>query len=159
MCTSLVLFALSGVFTPAVTEGPQFNDYGVGMRRSERENKPIAVFIGSGKKGWENLSQEGKLSKSVQAKLSSDYVCVYIDAKEQEELAAAFEVHGTGLIISSAGGRLQAFRHEGELADEDLEYYLGTYSDRERVVKHTVDTRRSYYAAPVQPTAPPVCRT
>jgi hypothetical protein len=157
MCTSLVLFALSGVFT--ITEGPQFDDYGIGIRRSERENKPIAVFIGSGKKGWEKLSQEGKLSKSIQAKLSSDYVCVYIDAQEEEDLATAFEVHGTGLIISSAGGRLQAFRHEGDLANDDIEQYLGTYSDRERVVKHTEDTRRSYYTAPAQPSAPPVCRT
>jgi hypothetical protein len=159
MCTSLVLFALSGVFTPGITEGPQFSDYSVGMRRSERENKPIAVFIGAGKSGWEKLSQEGKLSKSVCAKLSSDYVCVYIDASQEEELAAAFEVQGKGLIISNAGGRLQAFRHEGDLGNEDLEHYLGQYSDRERVVRHTEDTRRTYYTAPAQPSAAPVCRT
>jgi hypothetical protein len=62
MCTSLVLFALSGMFVPAITETPQFTDYSVGMRRCERENKPMAVFFGSGENGWLKLSQEGKLN-------------------------------------------------------------------------------------------------
>lgn len=158
MCTSLVLFALAGVFTPGITD-PSFADYSVGMRRSEREHKPIAVFIGNGAKGWQKVSQEGKFSKSIHECLSRDYVCVYIDAEKQESLAQAFEMDGPGLIISSAGGRLQAFRHQGELANEDLESYLGHYSDPERVVRRTEDTRRSYYEAPQQPAAPPVCRT
>lgn len=159
MCTSLVLFALSGVFTPAITEA-QFSDYGVGMRRSERENKPMAVFIGRGNKGWEKLSQEGQLTKGIYSRLSSDFVCVYIDASKDEELAAAFEIQGPGLVISSAGGKLQAFRHQGDLANEDIEEYLGRFADRQRVVKHTEDTRRSFYTAPPQqPVAPPVCRT
>jgi hypothetical protein len=137
-------------------------DYQDGLRRSERENKPVAVFIGSGKKGWEKLSQEGKFSTPIHDRLASDYVCVYIDAKQQEFLASAFEIDGTGLVISSAGGKLQAFRHEGDLTNDDLERYLARFADPERPVRQTVDTRqaqqRSYYDAPVQQAAP-VCRT
>jgi hypothetical protein len=160
MCTSLVLFALSGMFTPAITEAPRWSDYPEGMRLSERERKPIAVFIGSGKKGWERVSQEGKFSPRIHEQLAADYICVYVDAREHETLAAAFEIDGTGLVISSAGGKLQAFRHEGELANEDLERYLASYSDPEREVRQTVDTRRarSYYQQPVEYAAP-VCRT
>ncbi len=160
MCTSLVLFALSGMFTPAVTEGPAWHDYRDGLERSERENKPIAVFVGTGKKGWEKLSQEGQFNRQIHRQLSNDYVCVYVDAKREEQLASAFRIDGAGLVISNAGGSLQAFRHEGNLANEDLEHYLRQFSDPNRVTRQTEDTRRtSYYQAPVQPPVAPAAFT
>jgi hypothetical protein len=82
-----------------------------------------------------------------------------VDVSKEGDLAAAFEIQERGLIISSAGGRLQAFRHQGGLANEDIDGYLGRFAEPDREVKHTEDTRRSYYQAPVQQQAPPVCRT
>jgi hypothetical protein len=153
MSSSLVLFALAGMFTPAISEEPQWYRYGDALRRSEQENKPVAVFIGTGKKGWEKISENGKFNRSIEKQLTKGYVCVYVDAKEESKLASAFEMDGPGLVISSAGGRLQAFRHEGHLANDDLENHLARFADPERVVRQTEDTaapRMSYYQAPPQ---------
>jgi hypothetical protein len=163
MCTSLLLIALSGVITPATLDRPQWVDYGAALGRSEQENKPIAVVIGNGEKGWEQLSQEGKFNDAIQKRLARDFVCAYVDAREDEELAAAFRMRGRGLVISNAGGQVQAFRHQGDLANEDIDGYLARYSDPSQTIYRTEDTRvRTYYDAPASSSAPaaaPVCRT
>src|SRR5207302_6334215 len=66
-----------------------------------------------------------------------------------------------GLVLSDRRGDNQAFRHEGTLADADLERQLRKYSDPDRVVRRTESgavATTSYYAAPAAPApvyAPP----
>jgi hypothetical protein len=165
MYTSLALFALSGVFAPsAVSAEPAWiRDYGLARKQGVSENKPLAVFVGSGKKGWEQVSQEGALGKNVKQVLAENYVCVYLDTDQQagRKLAGAFEFsEGPGLVLSSRKGALQAFRHEGELSNRELARYLTRFSDPEQVVRHTETVPQappqyiSYYQAPVQPVVP-----
>ena len=42
-----------------------------------------------------------------------------------------------GIVISSSSGKLQAFRHEGELRNEDLARYLRRFSAPNLVILHT----------------------
>jgi hypothetical protein len=146
----------------ALAESPEWMKYNDGLIASVEANKPVAVFIGQGKQGWEQLSREGKLDQETQKYLKANYVCVYLDAEEDARLASAFAIEGTGLVISDAGGRKQAFRHEGNLANDQLVGYLKKYSDPEREARFTESTqvreRPSYYYPPVQ-SAAPVCRT
>lgn len=167
MYTSLALFALSGVFAPsAVAPEPAWiRDYGLARKQGVSENKPLAVFVGSGKKGWEQVSQEGALNKEVKQVLAESYVCVYLNTDQEagRKLADVFEFsQGPGLVLSSRKGALQAFRHEGELNNRDLARYLTRFSDPEQVVRHTETVPptpvqyQSYYQAPVQPVQPAV---
>lgn len=143
MHTSLVLFALSGVFAPtaALDRGPKWlDDYSLARTQCVSENKPLAVFIGSGKSGWNNVSKEGELDQDVRKLLAEQYICVYIDRTDTDgwRLAHAFEMtHGAGLIISSRKAQTQAFRHEGDLEAGDLGRFLKRFSDPNRVVSHT----------------------
>lgn len=159
MSTSLMLFALSGLFaSPAADSGPAWlKDYQLAQVQGRSANKPLAVFIGSGEEGWRKLSQEGALGKEITQLLTTNYVCVYIDTSGEagESLAAAFQISkGPGLVISNRMGELQAFRHEGDLPNQNLEYYLSYYSDPDRVVRSTETNARnrvSYYQDPGQP--------
>jgi hypothetical protein len=135
-------------------------DYSDGLQASVRNNKPVAVVIGRGNQGWETLSQDGKLDLETRQLLMANYVCVYVDVSKDQGLANAFAIDGPGIVISSTGGRLQAFRHEGKLANDNLVAYLKKFSDPEREVTTTEGSRprASYYPqGPVQ--TAPVCRT
>lgn len=153
MLTPLTTLALIGLFTFSPSpEKPQWlKDYGVARKQVEAQKKPLAVFFGSGKAGWNQSSQEGVLPKDVNHLLAEKYVCLYVDVNDQANryLTAAFDIkQGHGLVISDSGGELQAFRHEGDLPDEDLTKYLRRYADPQRVIRMTEtnsEVRRSYY--------------
>jgi hypothetical protein len=136
----------SSIETPAWT-----NDYEAARRLGAAHDKPLAVFIGSGKGGWNQVAEEGQLGKEVSRLLSANYVCVYLDTAQErgKSWAAKFDVSdGPGIVVSDHSGSLQAFRHEGELAANRLKGYLAKYSDPERAV-NTTETDRpprvSYY--------------
>jgi hypothetical protein len=111
----------------------------------------LAVFIGAGRSGWEQVSRTGQLGKETQRILASQYVCVYVDSAEPggQRLASAFEIpQGLGLVISDRSGERQAFHHPGDLAAPDLQRSLQRYTDRERPLRvtETNGTRQvSYY--------------
>ena len=163
MYTSLCLLALAIPVTPAVTtpERPTWmNDYDQARKEARQANKPLAVVLAPGSKGWDQLSKAGKLGKNVQKLLDSSYVCVYVDTNRDQRLASSFEIgDGPGLVLSDRTGNLQAFRHEGDLSDEDLERQLRKFSDPERMVRATEtasnESIRYYqppaYSAPFQP--------
>src|SRR3954454_24576144 len=97
MYTSIVLVALAGtaVTSAAVPESLQWrSDYVAARQESGRERKPLAVFIGSGPKGWEQRTKEGQLSSDAQALLHKSYVCVYIDTASEsgQRLAREFDL-------------------------------------------------------------------
>ena len=156
MYTSFVYFALAGVFANAsVANEPLLHkNYSLARMQSLSVNKPVAVLIGSGERGWEGISQEGKLDPDVRKLLSAEYVCVYVDMTRDagKELAGAFEVtEGPGLVVSNRQGTLQAFRHEGSLSNEDLERHLRRFADPNVVVQNTeTATPARYYQQPAQ---------
>src|SRR5260370_31623635 len=96
MYTSFVYFALAGVFAnaPTADEPLLHKNYNLARMQSLSVNKPVAVFIGSGEKGWEEISQAGKLDRDVRKILSAEYICVYVDMTRDagKDLAGAFEV-------------------------------------------------------------------
>jgi hypothetical protein len=153
MYASVTILALSGFFVGAVPVSPAWQaDYDLARKLGRESHKPLAVFIASGKSGWNNLSKEGKLGKETSFVLAAEYVCVYLDTNQKaaKRLATAFEVpDGAGLILSDRTGAVQAFRHEGELADQELLRQLKRYADPERIVRTTEGNsieRLSYYA-------------
>jgi hypothetical protein len=163
MCITVVLTALSGMMASSAlsTEPAWMTEYGKARQQGQKEEKPLAVFVGAGKTGWEQVSHEGKFAKEVKQLLAQKYVCVYVNRDDEagQKLASAFEfADGPGLIISSRAGNLQAFRHEGNLGNEVLEEYLRRYADPARVTTQTEtnpSARMSYYSpASLQNTAP-----
>jgi hypothetical protein len=168
MCNTVVLLALSGFLASPQVAGevaqPGWStDYSKAREQGRKEVKPLAVFIGSGKTGWQQLSQEGRLTKETKKLLSDKYICVYIDTNEAagQRLAAAFEIpKGPGIVISTYQGDFQAFRHEGDLADPDLEKYLRRYADPSRQFRGT-DTNPDHHSTQNEgyAPAPPVRRS
>jgi hypothetical protein len=158
MSTAVVLIALSGwLASPTPGEPTWLTDYGQARQQGREEGKPVAVFIGSGKAGWNDVSRDGRLRREARRLLAENYVCLYLDTdtKGGRRLASALEVSdGPGLVISSHSGQLQAFRHDGDLGDEDLTRYLTRYSDPDRVVQGT-ETARSARVSYYQPVSPP----
>lgn len=153
MHATIALFALSGFVM--ITEPTWLDDYGLAQNQVREGKRPLAVFVGSGQKGWNRMSQDGKLDVEIKRLLASKYVCLYVDTdqKEGEKLAAAFEIYsGPGLVISDSSGKVQAYRNYGRLPNEDLARQLRRYADSELVVRTTVEgnsqPRRSYYYQP-----------
>ena len=161
MHASLVAVALSAVFAPAGTsrEPLWFTDYGKAREEGQEHEKPLCVIVGSGRSGWEDLSEEGRFGKDVKRLLAAHYVCLYVDTEHisGRRLADALEMpDGPGMVISDAMGKVQAFRHEGDLSNKALARYLRRYADPERVVRRT-DTNPgagSRYAPREQEEAP-----
>ena len=152
MFVSLAIFALAGIVpVSSVAGGPSWSkDYAEARQQGVSVNKPLIVVIGSGKRGWDQVSRDGGLSKGVLQVLADSYVCVYVDTEDEKgkSLASAFEVQGAGLVISNRDGSVQAFRHEGSLNNEDMERYLRRYADPQFVARSTEtfeQYRVSYY--------------
>ena len=158
MHTSVVFFALSGFLAAASAPGEPawWNEYGKARQQGQKEEKPLAVFIGSGKMGWNQVSREGRLDAEVKKLLTDHFVCLYINTDEAsgQRLAKAFEVQGYGVIISTHTGQQQAFRHQGDLDNQELARYLCRYADPGLDLQYTETAavpRVSYYppSAPV----------
>ncbi len=141
MYITVVAVALAGLLTPAALDRPAWQtDYSAARKLGREGHRPLAVFIGSGQAGWNAVSRDGKLSSEARRILAANYVCVYVDTtrKVGENLASAFDVpDGTGLVISDASGRFQAFHHSGELDDGVLIERLQRYADPQHVVIST----------------------
>jgi hypothetical protein len=152
MYTSMVLFALSGLVTSVeAARVPAWDtDYAAACRQVARVKKPLVVVLGAGEDGWKKLGKEGELPSEAHRILASDYVCVHIDTATEngKRLANRFGMtSGLGIIISDRTGDLQAFRHEGDLADDALVSYLKRFSDPNLVVRTTVTNPQENVAA------------
>jgi hypothetical protein len=163
MVTSIVLVALatSPALTGRVSETTPVwqSDYFAAQRLSGQEKKPLAVFLGRGPRGWDSLSKEGQLSREAQELLNAHYICVYVDHGQasNKKLAEAFRMtEGTGVVLSDRTGDVQSFRHQGKLTNKELEGYLRTHADANRVVQRTETHVREdvrYYYPPSQPSS------
>lgn len=156
MYTSIVLVALSGIGAEPASGNnapPWQAEYGQAVREGRRQGKPLAVFVGRGAQGWQGVSSEGSLSEECRNLLGSRYVPVYLDASQEagRQLADALELgDGPGLVVSDRRGEDQAFRHQGQLTNADLERTLRKYADPNRTLTRTEtlgsEETRGYYA-------------
>ncbi|SRR5216683_1064568 len=141
MFVSTLIIAVSGFLVSAGRESSSWHtDYATAQRLGRETRKPLAVFIGSGRAGWNQITPDGQLGAEVKQLLVKRYVCVYVDTatKTGKQLASEFEIpKGPGLIVGDHTGRYQAFRHQGNLPSDQLLRYLRRYADRKRVVQTT----------------------
>jgi hypothetical protein len=141
MFTTTLAVALAGFVASTTVGSPRWHDdYSSAKQLGKEGAKPLAVFIGSGKSGWNRVSQEGELGQEVKQLLAKDYICVYIDTNLQagKELAAEFAIpKGNGLVVSDHTGKYQAFYHQGDLPNDQLLHYIRKYADPKRIVRAT----------------------
>jgi hypothetical protein len=159
MYTSIVLLALTGSAAPSALSAkvPAWqSDYEAAFRQGSRDRKPLAVVFGSGPYGWDGVCKEGRFNKEIPELLDAHYVPVYVDTDKPEgqRLARSFEMaKGPGLVLSDGTGQYQAFRHEGDLTNDELARQLRKYADPDRVVRRTDTAVRVETAAYPPPQA------
>jgi hypothetical protein len=163
MCSFVTILALA---LPGATSLNSINwhtHYGVAKAAGVSKQKPLIMFIASGKEGWNKILANGSFNSEIRRLLNEKYVALYVDQQTEEgkKLGNAFEVHGhPALIISSRTGDVQVFRHEGSLSQTDLTLCLNRYSTAGLVVYTTeslfnvTNQVSTAYAPPVQAAYP-----
>ena len=149
--TSIAAVVLYAVLAPGAVATPAWQtDYGKAVAAAAAQHKPMAVFIGQGKTGYEQVVRGG-IPGEVGKVLAQDYIPVYIDTGTEtgKTLASQFELN-KGLVISSQDGEKQAVWHKGELAPTTLSRYLTKCCDSTRVVT-TTEIVGAAPPVPVQP--------
>jgi hypothetical protein len=158
MFTSTLIVAMGSFLFSAGQDAPSWHsDYGSAQRLGTEASMPLAVFVGSGKTGWNQLTPDG-LGADAKQLLLKKYICVYVDTttKAGKQLASEFGMpKGPGLIVSDHTGQYQAFRHQGDLSSEQLVRYLRRYANSNRAVwttetNPTEPATYSTYSAPVE---------
>jgi len=133
MSSFIAIVALAGSLASAnIPEQPKWEKSYFEARTWAVENqKPLAVFIGSGVSGWEKVSKDGSFDAKVYQMLKEEYVCVYVDTDTDagKNLAKAFAVDAKGLVISDKTGNTQAFHHSGDLSKDLLAKAVERYAD------------------------------
>jgi hypothetical protein len=154
MYASLLVFALAAPHAAPTPASPKWEDSYYAARTLGREqDKPLAVFIGSGPMGWKKFIDEGSLSEKARRTLADDYVCVYIDRDRAagQQLAEQFDLpEGSGLVFSTRDGKGQAFFHAGKMSAAEFETRVSKYAAT-AVVSTTetlTDSRASFSYAP-----------
>ena len=130
MTTILAAFALSGSLAPAAK--PEFSaqtDYGQALKLAADGKKPMAVLIGKGDV-FAKLMTDAGLTAEAKKVLSEKFVCVTVDVTTAAGKALAGQFQLTdGLVISSAGGTLQALRQSGAVSAADLTKHTAAYAN------------------------------
>lgn len=104
-------------------------DYSLALTRASAEKKPMAVFIGHGSDTIKRMTTDGVITADAAKLLTASYVCLYLDADtaKGKDLASQFEIT-EGLVISSPGGNMQAYRYTGTLPTATLTRELTHYA-------------------------------
>jgi hypothetical protein len=104
-------------------------DYAQAMSRASEEHKPMAVFIGHGADKFKQMLDTGVISAEAAKILSNSYVCVYLDTDTASGKAMASKLDmKEGLVISSPGGDLQAYRYSGTVPGSTLTKEVSVYA-------------------------------
>src|SRR5262249_16616743 len=146
------LLALQVVGLPTVPANWTY-DYDLALQRGRAANKPVAVFIGTGKDGWKAICEEGEMGPEVRRRLADHYVCVDVDAgrASQQEMAQSFEAGRSPLVVLSTRDRAyQAYRHSGALGNASLAKALRRYATEEPATPQASAPAANvvYYEAP-----------
>jgi hypothetical protein len=150
----LVLLALTQAGVTFIPSLVWDRDYRTALQKAEATKRPLAVFIASGKAGWQTVSRERELSAEVQQLLMRNYVCLYIDTDEPagKELAASFEVtRGPALVLSDQTRSYQAYRQVGAMETNRLAQVLQQYQAYQVPEPARIEVRPSYYQPVYQP--------
>ena len=141
MIGSTILVALTTLLASPGTESLVWQkDYATALQKGKETGKPLAVILGKGANGWQSISKDGKLDSQSTDVLAQKYVCLYVDISEEsgKQVAESFKLKdAAGLVISSPGGAVQAFRHDGVLPQAELQQKLERYADPANVVTTT----------------------
>lgn len=134
--TSVLLILCAG---PSGSVPSLPTDYWVAQDQARKQNKPLAVLVGTGASGYQKLTHQGSLPSNVQKMLADHFVAVYVDASANDgkRLADQLEIKTVGLVISDRSGNYQTFRREGSMSEAELLQTL------ERL--GTTQTRTSFY--------------
>jgi hypothetical protein len=136
MNTAFVLATLTSFVLGASPSTPAWNGSYSQAQEEAAGKKPLAVVFGSGQEGWTKLVRSEESKKL----LSEQYVCVYVDTASEagKKLAGAFAItNATGVVLSDRSGAVQAYWHNGDLADASLVRSLRKFGDPQVVVNTT----------------------
>jgi hypothetical protein len=116
------------------------SDYSQAHELASQKQKPLAVFVGNGPDGWNQILRDGQMDPNILTTLSENYVLVYADRTTSTgmQTAKALDIsQASGLVISDSTAKLQAFSHNGTLTSSDLQRAIEKFSDTSRVVRTT----------------------
>ncbi len=127
--SSLAVLALAAGLDLGSNHPKLQQDYAQAMTRAAEDHKPMAVFIGHGADTFKRMLTDGAISADAAKVLTSSYVCLYVDTDTTsgKELAGKFDLN-QGIVISSPGGNLQAYRYSGAVPGETLTKELAHYA-------------------------------
>jgi hypothetical protein len=156
MFSSVLLFAFTGYMTQAALVVPPASwhlDYSTGLDRAVKDKKPVAIIVGSGLKGWQEISKSGELSQESRRLLDDSFVCVYVDASTEsgKKMAGALSVgSGPALVIGDRSGTNMAFRYKGALTQDQLATTLKRFAQ----VGHVATVTESAVESPTPVSTP-----
>jgi hypothetical protein len=140
MHTSLFVLALlvpSAAPSADATPALKWQDsYRTAQKVGREQDKPLAVFIGSGPMAAKNFIDEGSLSEKSRKALADGYVCVYIDrdGAAGQRLAEQFDTPtGSAVVFSTRDGKGQAFYHAGKMSAAEFQTRVSKYAGSEVV--------------------------
>ncbi len=131
-------------------------NYQMARTISADQKKPLVVIVGKGESGWDQVIQDGKLDMNLMQKMARSYVYLYIDSTSEQgaKLAKGLDVHqSNGLIITNRSGDLQAFYHDGQIKQSQMENLLDKYQDIAQVIT-TTDTLQPKVVSTIGLSAP-----
>ena len=148
MNTAFVLATLTSLVLGVSPTTPTWNGSYSQAQEEAAGKKPLAVVFGSGQDGWTKLVRSEESKKL----LNDQFVCVYVDLSSDsgKKLARSFAITGSsGVVLSDRSGAVQAYWHNGDLADANLSRSLRKFGDPQVVVTTTEResvARISYYS-------------
>jgi hypothetical protein len=155
MYTSVFVLALVGFVgttdSTVSSAAPEWHsDYALAYEKGKEQQKPLAVFVGSGPQGYDDIAREGVLTESIKETLAKSYICVYLDRerKTNQPMIRALQIEGRGLVISDRSGAYQAFHHSGQISQTELNGYLTEFASARLPIRSTVSpgaSRSSFY--------------
>ena len=113
----------------ALPEIPWKGSYQEARSHGQKVKKPLAVIVGAGKSGFQQLIQEGSLSSDVRKILANEYISVYLDSEKAEgEHVRSFQLALAKLKQRPGRARFDIHR-PGPLIDHPnhLSDYLAVY--------------------------------
>ena len=153
MHTSVTVLAVVLSHAGAGPDEPMVHrSYHQALEEGQRLGKPLAIFVVKGATSHEQTLIEAQTSPELTKVLAEQYVSVVIDAAkaENQPLVAALKItKEAGIVISDRKGQVQAFHHDGKIAQGELARNLQQFANPALVVTTTVsnspEVRISHY--------------
>ncbi|MSQ93926.1 MAG: hypothetical protein EXR98_05140 [Gemmataceae bacterium] len=154
MHTSVGFFAFAGLLTafagPVSAQDLAWkNSYLEARDHGQKVKKPLAVFVGAGAAGFQQIVQDGAFSSDIRKILAAEYTLVYLDADRADHKRLIGELgisSRKGLVLSDRAGDTQAFFHDGTLSEAELTSQLRHYADPALIVRSTSTTSSGRYS-------------